>query len=127
MKLTAVAVALAAALGLSACDQMTAGEDFGPPPGPPAPPSPDLPMTAAKARLIMGTLSTACFELATHMYERHACELKQGRPASDEALRTELRDLRSNLDKLTPDQAQAQCLATTADLRKKPWPRGCWV
>ena len=127
MKLNIAVFALVASLGLAACDEFAAGRDLPPPPGPPVPPSPDLPMTAAKARLIMGSLSTACFELATHKYERHACELKQGKPASDEALRTELRDLRWNLDKLTADEAQAQCLATTAELRKAPWPRGCWV
>lgn len=126
MKLIAVTVALVAALGLSGCDQMTAGEDFGPPPGPPVPPSPDLPMTAAKARLIMGSLSTACFELATLKYDIHACELKQGRPASDEALRTELRDLRWNLDKLTPDEATTRCAALTTELRRTPKPQVCW-
>ena len=127
MKSNIVVVALAAALGLAACGDIGTDREPPPPPGPPVPPSPDLPMTAAKARLIMGTLSTACFELATLKYEMHACEQKQGRPASDEALRTELRDLRWNLQKLTADEAKAQCLATTAELRKKPWPRGCWM
>jgi hypothetical protein len=126
MKLTAVTVALVAALGLSACDQITAGEDFGPPPGPPAPPSPDLPMTAAKARLIMGAHSNTCRELATLKYDMHACELKQGHPASEEALRTDLRDLRWNLDKLTPDEVAARCAAVTNELRKTPKPRACW-
>ncbi|HEY0600810.1 hypothetical protein [Brevundimonas sp.] len=120
------AAALAAALGLAACDQFATGRDLPPPPGPPAPPSPDLPMTAAKARLIMGTLSNTCMELATLKYDMHACEQKQGKPASDEALRTELRDLRWNLDKLTADEASAQCAATTNELRKTPKPRACW-
>ena len=127
MKSTVAVAALVACLGLAACDDFATGRDLPPPPGPPVPPSPDLPMTAAKARLIMGTLSTACFELATLKYEMHACKQKQGGPASDEALRTELRDLRWNLQKLTADEAKAQCLATTAELRKKPWPRGCWM
>ena len=83
-------------------------------------------MTAAKARLIMGSLSTACFELATLKYDIHACELKQGKPASEEALRTELRDLRWNLDKLTPDAATARCATLTNELRKTPKPQVCW-
>lgn len=126
MKFTVVAVALAAALGSAACDQMTAGRDFGPPPGPPVPPSPDLPMTAAKARLIMGAHSNTCRELATLKYDIHACELKQGNPADEEALRTELRDLRWNLDKLTPDEASTQCAALTTELRNTPKPQACW-
>ena len=83
-------------------------------------------MTAAKARLIMGPLLTACFELATLKYDIHACELKQGRPSSEEALRSELRDLRWNLDKLPADEAKAQCLALTETLRKTPKPAVCW-
>lgn len=126
MKLRTIAVALTAAAGLAACDDFTTGRELPPPPGPPAPPSPDLPMTAAKARLIMGTLSNTCLELATLKYDIHACEQKQGRPASDEALRTELRDLRWNLQKLTADEASAQCAARTEDLRKTPKPRVCW-
>ncbi len=126
MKLAVVAVALTAALGLTACDQMTAGEDFGPPPGPPVPPSPDLPLDHAKARLIMGPLSVTCIELATLKYDIHACNLKQGKESSEEALRTELRDLRWNLDKLTPDEAKAQCAAQTDELRKTPKPAICW-
>ena len=126
MKLTVAAAALVAGLGLAACDQFAAGRELPPPPGPPVPPSPELPMTAAKARLIMGSLSTACFELATLKYDIHACELKQGRPSSEEALRTELRDLRWNLDKLPADEAKAQCLALTETLRKTPKPAVCW-
>ena len=126
MKLTVAAAALVAGLGLAACDQFAAGRELPPPPGPPVPPSPELPMTAAKARLIMGSLSTACFELATLKYAIHACELKQGRPSSEEALRTELRDLRWNLDKLTRDEASAQCAAQTNELRKTPKPAVCW-
>ena len=83
-------------------------------------------MTAAKARLIMGALSTTCMELATLKYDIHACELKQGRPASDETLRTELRDLRWNLQKLTADEASVQCAALTDALRKTPKPQVCW-
>ncbi len=126
MTLKTIAVALAAASGLAACDDFATGRELPPPPGPPVPPSPELPMTAAKARLIMGTLSTTCLELATLSYDIHACELKQGKPASDEALRTELRDLRWNLQKLTPDEASAQCAARTEALRKTPKPRVCW-
>ena len=126
MKRTAVAAALIAGLGLAACDNLATGRELPPPPGPPSPPSPDLPMTAAKARLIMGTLSNACMELATLKYDIHACELKQGNPSSDEALRTELRDLRWNLDKLTPDEAKTRCAALTNELRKTPKPRACW-
>lgn len=126
MKLNIVVVALAAGLGLAACDQVATGRDLPPPPGPPVPPSPDLPMTAAKARLIMGTLSTTCMELATLKHDIHACDVKQGKPVSDEALRTELRDLRWNLDKLTSDEASAQCAAQTEELRKTPRPRICW-
>ena len=112
MKLTVAAAAFVAGLGLVACDQFAAGRELPPPPGPPVPPSPELPMTAAKARLIMGSLSTACFELATLKYE--------------EALRSELRDLRWNLDKLPADEAKAQCLALTETLRKTPKPAVCW-
>ena len=126
MKLTIAIAALVAGLGLAACDEFATGRDLPPPPGPPVPPSPDLPMTAAKARLIMGTLSNTCMELATLKYDIHACELKQGHPADEAALRTELRDLRWNLDKLTHDEASAQCAALTTELRKTPKPRVCW-
>lgn len=126
MKLRIIAVALTAAAGLAACDDFATGRELPPPPGPPVPPSPDLPMTAAKARLIMGTLSNTCLELATLKYDIHACELKQGKPADEAALRTELRDLRWNLQKLTADEASAQCAARTTELRKTPKPRACW-
>ena len=126
MKPTTFAAALALSIGLAACDNFATGRELPPPPGPPVPPSPDLPMTAAKARLIMGTLSNACMELATLKYDIHACELKQGRESSEEALRTELRDLRWNLDKVTPDEAKAQCAALTDELRKTPKPAVCW-
>ncbi|MCS6627577.1 hypothetical protein N0B44_32205 [Roseibacterium beibuensis] len=126
MKSNIVVVALAAALGLAACGDIGTGREPPPPPGPPVPPSPDLPMTAAKARLIMGTLSNTCMELATLKYDIHACDLKQGRASDEEALRTELRDLRWNLDKLTRDEASAQCAAQTNELRKTPKPAVCW-
>jgi hypothetical protein len=126
MKLNIAVAALVAGLGLASCDEFATGRDLPPPPGPPVPPSPELPMTAAKARLIMGTLSNTCVELATLKYDIHACELKQGKPASDETLRTDLRDLRWNLDKLTRDEASAQCAAQTEELRKTPRPRVCW-
>ena len=126
MKSNIVVIAIAASLGLAACDQVATGRDLPPPPGPPAPPSPDLPMTAAKARLIMGTLSNTCMELATLKYDIHACDLKQGKPADEEALRTELRDLRWNLDKLTRDESSAQCSALTNELRNTPKPAVCW-
>ena len=126
MKSSIVVIAVATTLGMAACDNLATGRDLPPPPGPPVPPSPELPMTAAKARLIMGTLSNTCMELATLKYDIHACELKQGKPADEEALRTELRDLRWNLDKLTADEASAQCAARTNDLRKTPKPRACW-
>ena len=126
MKSSIVVIAVATTLGMAACDNLATGRDLPPPPGPPVPPSPELPMTAAKARLIMGTLSNTCMELATLKYDMHACELKQGKPADEEALRTELRDLRWNLDKLTHDEASAQCAALTTELRKTPKPRVCW-
>ena len=126
MKSNIVVVALAAALGLAACGDIGTGREPPPPPGPPVPPSPDLPMTAAKARLIMGTLSNTCMELATLKYDIHACELKQGRPSDEVALRTELRDLRWNLDKLTHDEASTRCAALTTELRKTPKPAVCW-
>ena len=126
MKSSIVVIAVATTLGMAACDNLATGRDLPPPPGPPVPPSPELPMTAAKARLIMGTLSNTCMELATLKYDIHACELKQGKPASDETLRTELRDLRWNLDKLTHDEASAQCAALTTELRKTPKPAVCW-
>ena len=126
MKSGIVVVAVAAPLALAACDNFAAGRELPPPPGPPSPPSPELPMTAAKARLIMGTLSNTCMELATIKYDIHACELKQGKPSDEAALRTELRDLRWNLQKLTPDEASAQCAAQTTELRKTPKPAVCW-
>ena len=126
MKPNIVMVAMAAALAFAACDNFATGRELPPPPGPPVPPSPELPMTAPKARQIMGTLSNTCMELATLKYDMHACELKQGKPADDAALRTELRDLRWNLDKLTADEASARCAALTEELRKTPKPRACW-
>ena len=126
MKLNIAIAALVAGLGLAACDEFATGRDLPPPPGPPIPPSPDLPMTAAKARLIMGTLSNTCMELATLKYDIHACELKQGRPSDEVALRTELRDLRWNLDKLTHDEASTRCATLTTELRKAPKPAVCW-
>lgn len=126
MKSSIAIAVVAAALGLAACGDIGTGRELPPPPGPPVPPSPDLPMTAAKARLIMGPLSNTCRELATLKYDIQACELKQGKPADEAALRTELRDLRWNLDKLTPDEASAQCAARTNELRKTPKPRACW-
>jgi hypothetical protein len=126
MRSTIVVIAVAATLGLAACDEFATGRELPPPPGPPVPPSPELPMSAAKARLIMGTLSNTCMELATLKYDIHACELKQGKPADEAALRTELRDLRWNLQKLTADEASAQCAALTNELRKTPKPRVCW-
>ena len=126
MKSSIVVIAVATTLGMAACDNLATGRDLPPPPGPPVPPSPELPMTAAKARLIMGTLSNTCMELATLKYDIHACELKQGKPVDEEALRTELRDLRWNLQKLPADEASAQCAAQTNELRKTPKPRACW-
>lgn len=126
MKLEVVVVAVAASLALAACDNIATGRELPPPPGPPSPPSPDLPMTAAKARLIMGTLSNTCIEMATLKYDIHACALKQGKPADEAALRTELRDLRWNLQKLAPEEASAQCAAQTKELRKTPKPAVCW-
>ena len=126
MKSNVVVAAVAASLALAACDNIATGRDLPPPPGPPTPPSPDLPMTAAKARLIMGTLSNTCMELATLKYDIHACELKQDKPADEEALRTELRDLRWNLQSLPAEEATKQCAARVAELQTHSKPRVCY-
>lgn len=96
-----------------------------PAPKPPVPPSPELPMTAAKAREIIGDLPLACRELATLKMDMVLCDERRGREADHEALRTELRDLRWNLQQ-QPDTAGAQCHQMQEDLRKQPKPQVCW-
>lgn len=114
--------AAAAALTLSACEEPAPKA----PPAPPTPPSPDLPMTGAKARQIIGDLPLPCVELASLKADMLACDERVGRPADHEALRTELRDLRWNLQSLPADQAAAQCTAQSGELRSRPKPQACW-
>lgn len=117
--------AAAAALMLSACEE-PAPKAPPAPPAPPSPPSPDLPMTGAKARQIIGDLPLPCVELASLKADMLVCDERVGRPADHEALRTELRDLRWNLQSLPADQAAAQCTAQSGELRSRPKPQACW-
>lgn len=96
------------------------------PPTPPSPPSPDLPMTAVKAREIIGDLPLSCIEMATLKFDMLVCEERQHKPADHEALRTELRDLRWTLQQQSRDAATAQCSAITNELRSHPKPQACW-
>lgn len=92
----------------------------------PVPPTPDLPMTGAKAREIMGDLPLGCRSMATLKMDLLTCAERTGRPADHEAFRTELRDLRWNLQTLPPEEATARCSAMEAEMRSKPKPQACW-
>ncbi len=114
-------------LGLAACEQPPAQPaEPPPPPAPPVPPSPDLPMTAAKARQIMGDLSLTCTQLATLKADMLVCDERVGRRPDHEALRTELRDLRWNLQALPAAEATGRCDALIQELRARPKPQACW-
>ena len=120
-----LAAVLICAAGLSACD-FAAGREIPPPPGPPVPPTPELPMTGAKAREIIGDLPVTCTGMATLKMDMLTCAERQGKPADHAAFRSELRDLRWNLQKLPPEEATAQCTAMLDEMRSKPKPEACW-
>lgn len=116
---------LAAVLILAACEA-PAPKAPPPPAGPPVPPTPELPMTPAKAREIVGDLPLACTQLASLKADMLICEERQGRTPDHAILRTELRDLRWNLQTLPKDQATAHCTAQMTTLRSQPKPQACW-
>jgi len=126
MSIRTTAIVMAALLGLAACED--AGADLPPPqpPAPPAPPSPELPMTPVKARQIVDGLSLSCMELASLKTAMLLCEERQGRTPDHAALRTELRDLKWNLQGLPVEETSARCSAITNELRQKPKPQVCW-
>lgn len=110
---------------LAACDQ-PAEKRPAPPPGPPVPPSPDLPMTAAKAREIVAGLPLPCTSLASLKMAMLTCDERVNRPADHAALRTELRDLAWNLQKVGREEQIARCTQIEEDLRRAPKPQACW-
>lgn len=114
-----------AALLLVACSPPEPPAPPAPPPQP-VPPSPDLPMTGAKAREIIGDLPLTCVQLATLKADMATCDARQNKPVDQEALRTELRDLRWNLQQKTPAEATAQCQAQMAELQTRSKPQVCW-
>jgi len=83
-------------------------------------------MTPVKAREIIGNLSLVCTELASLKMDMVLCEERQGKPTDHAALRTQLRDLRWNLQTLPADQAMARCTAELDTLRAQPKPQVCW-
>ena len=121
----AFCAALAAVFALAACE---APKPAAPPapPAPPSPPSPELPMTPAKAREIIGDLPLACSQFASLKMDMLTCEERQGHTADHAALRTELRDLRWNLQSLPAEEATKQCAAKVAELQTHAKPRACW-
>ena len=114
-----------AGLLLGACNEAEAPAA---PPQPkwPVPPSPDLPMTPAKAREIVGDLPLSCVQLASMKVDMAACDARQNKPVDQEALRTQLRDLRWSLQQQPAEQAAAQCAVQMAELGKTPKPSACW-
>ena len=114
--------ALVAILVLAACE----APEPPAPPAPPSPPSPDLPMTAVKAREIVAGLPLTCTELASLKMDMVLCEERQGKTTDHAALRTQLRDLRWNLQAQPTDVATARCTAEMDTLRAQPKPQVCW-
>lgn len=116
-----------AATTLGACSEEGASAPT-PPPAPtwPSPPSPDLPLTGAKARQIIGDLPLTCVELASLRVDMLICAERQRKPADHAALRTELRDLRWNLQQQPREAATAQCMALQEEARKQPKPAVCY-
>lgn len=115
----------AAGLLLVACSE--AKEPAAPPaPKWPTPPSPELPMTTAKAREIIGDLPLACIQMATWKVEQATCDARQNKPVDQEALRTELRDLRWTLQQKPAEEAAAACTAQLDAMSQKPKPAVCW-
>ena len=114
--------AVVAVLVLAACE----APEPPAPPAPPLPPSPDLPMTAVKAREIVSGLPLTCTELASLKMDLVLCEERQGKPTDHAALRTQLRDLRWNLQAQPAEVATARCAAEMDTLRAQPKPQACW-
>jgi len=114
-----------AALLLSACSE---AKEPAPPPAPkwPSPPSPELPMTAAKAREIIGDLPLPCVAYASRRMVKADCDARQNKAVDHEALRTEFRDMRWNLQQKTPEEATADCNAKLAEINKWAVPGVCW-
>ena len=92
----------------------------------PTPPSPDLPLTGVKAREIIGDLPLPCVELASLQVDMLICAERQRKPADHAALRTQLRDLRWNLQQQSRETASAQCTALQDEVRKQPKPAICY-
>ena len=122
----AVLAAMVICAGAAACGDAGTGREMPAPPPPPEPPTPELPMTGAKAREIIGDLPLPCIEMATLKMDMLTCEERQGRSADHEALRTELRDLRRDLQSQSREAAAARCSAATTELRARPKPQACW-
>ncbi|MBB4083580.1 hypothetical protein [Brevundimonas lenta] len=123
-----LAVILAGACSLAACDESATGKEAPPPAapaGPPPPPTPELPMTGAKARQIVNMLSTTCIQMASLKMDMVTCDERQNKPTDHEALRTELRNLSWNLQKLPSDEATARCAAELEAMRARPKPAVC--
>lgn len=123
----ALAALMFAVSTLAGCSEQGASAPT-PPPAPawPSPPSPDLPLTGAKARQIVGDLPLSCVELASLKVDMLICAERQRKPADHEALRTELRDLRWNLQQQPREAAQAQCTALQNEVRAQPKPTICY-
>lgn len=125
-RVPAVLAAVVICAGAAACGDAGQGREMPAPPPPPEPPTPELPMTGAKAREIIGDLPLPCIEMATLKMDMLTCEERQGRAADHEALRTELRDLRRELQSQAPEAAAARCSDVTNELRTRPKPQVCW-
>lgn len=119
-------VAAVATAALAACDQAAETRPAPAPPSPPVPPSPELPMTAAKARDIVAGLPLPCTSLASLKMAMLTCDERVNRPADHEALRTELRDLTWNLQKVGREEQIARCTQLEDELRRSPKPQACW-
>ncbi|MDP1618827.1 hypothetical protein [Phenylobacterium sp.] len=126
MSIRITALAMAVLFGLTGCGEPAAEAPPPVPAGPPSPPSPDLPMTAVRAREIIGDLPLPCVEMASLKMDMATCGERVNRPIDHEALRTELRDLRWTLQALTPEEARTQCSALVNEMRTQPKPQVCW-
>ena len=127
-KLAVVVAALTlCSTGLTACGEAEAKKATPPPApaGPPPPPSPDLPLDGRKAREIVNMLPTTCIRVASLKMDMVTCDERQNKPTDHEALRTELRDMSWNLQKLPVDQATARCTRMLAELQARPSPAVC--
>ena len=135
----AVAAAALAALSLTACSEAEdaqAPSTPAPAPAPAAPALPDLPMTAAKAVVMMKGLPLACQQVATMRFDQSRCEETLGRrleagmdgkPVGDEAFRQEMADYRASLDGMSEEQQRTACATRYAALERLPFPRACFA